>query len=176
MSGEPRAPHATENNNNFLPTAASSLLPPPPSTSNSWVSFSTSKGGGSRFSQKPIPPSPQHKPQEHGLLSRIFRPDVGWRPSTLKLPFHLTFMAITVASIVAIELLLDLSLSHGAVTFSPPSSVASMLDFGPLAFGVIYSFIWASADHDVKRYAFYSCPSLMRCSHDIYIRVRVYRL
>lgn len=174
MSGEPRAPHATENNN-FLPTATSSLLPPPPSTSNSWVSFSTSKGIGSRCSHKPIPPSPQRKPQERGLLSRIFWPDVGWRPSTLKLPFHLAFMAITVASIIAIELLLDRSLSHGAVTFSPSGPVAFLLDFGPLAFGVTYSFVWASADHDVKRYALYSRPSLLRCSHDVYIRVRVYR-
>ena len=173
MSGEPRVPYATENNNN---ATATFLRPPLPSTSNSCISLSTSSSSSGRRNHKPIPPSTQRKPTGRGLLSRIFWPDVGWRPPTLQLPFHLAFMAITVASIIVVELLLDRSLSRGAVTFDPPGYVVVLLDFGPLAFGVAYGLVWASVDHDVKRCVtiYYRAYSL-QCSHEIYIRLRVYR-
>ena len=147
MSGEPRMLYATENNSN---ATASSLQPLLSGTSNSCISLSTSSSSSGRRNHNPIPPSTQRKPTGRGLLSRIFWPDVGWRPPTLQLPFHLAFMAITLASIVAVEPLLGRSLSRGAVTFDPPGYVAAFLDFGPLAFAVTYGLVWASVDHDVK--------------------------
>ena len=75
--------------------------------------------------------------------------EVGWRPITITAPFILLFSLITIGLMCALEYLLQRSQSRGAVVCTSSSYA---LDYMPVVVAVIFSLLWASIDHDVKRY------------------------
>lgn len=74
---------------------------------------------------------------------------VGWRPFTIKPPFILFFALVTVGLLCALEYILQRSKRDGALLFSESSY---LLDYGPMVVAVLFGLLWASIDHDVKRY------------------------
>jgi hypothetical protein len=86
-----------------------------------------------------------------------------WRSFPLKLPFLLFFALITIILIVCAELLLRRSQAHGAVLFTSEAKgrihIEYLLNYGPLAVGVLYGLLFVSIDHDVKRQV--QCLSLI---------------
>jgi len=83
-------------------------------------------------------------------LSRFFTPrGVGWRPLTITSPFILLFALVAVAIASALEYMLQRSKSQGALVYTPSSY---LLDYGPMVVAVTFGLLWASIDHDIKRY------------------------
>jgi hypothetical protein len=100
----------------------------------------------SSFQSKEQPPAPEKS-------KSFFVRGTGWRPATLKLPFLLSFALVTVVLIIVAELAIRRSQSHGALVFASEtkSGVEYLLNYGPLAVGVLYGLLFVSVDHDVKR-------------------------
>jgi hypothetical protein len=89
--------------------------------------------------------------KQRSFSSVVSRPDSGWRPTALRSPFLLFYAAITLFTIVALEILLRRSQAQGAVTFGTEGYVEILVNFGPILFAVLYGLLWACADHSIKR-------------------------
>ena len=74
---------------------------------------------------------------------------VGWRPITITAPYILLFSLITIGLMCALEYLLQRSQSQGVVVCTSSSYA---LDYMPMVVAVLFGLLWASIDHDVKRY------------------------
>jgi hypothetical protein len=100
----------------------------------------------SSLQSKEQPPAPEKS-------KSFFVRGTGWRPATLKLPFLLSFALVTLVLIIVAELAIRRSRSHGALVFAEEmkSGVENLLNYGPLAVGVLYGLLYVSVDHDVKR-------------------------
>ncbi|KAA8905832.1 hypothetical protein FN846DRAFT_949717, partial [Sphaerosporella brunnea] len=75
----------------------------------------------------------------------FFARNTGWRPATLKLPFLLFFAFVTILMIIGAELTLRRSQAHGE------RRDEYLVNYGPLAIGVLYGILYVSIDHNVKR-------------------------
>ena len=83
-------------------------------------------------------------------FSRYLMPsEIGWRPITITAPYILLFSLITIGLICALEYLLQRSQRKGAVVCTSSSHA---LDYMPIVVAVLFGLLWASIDHDVKRY------------------------
>jgi len=83
-------------------------------------------------------------------LSRFFASrGVGWRPLTVTSPFILLFALVAVAIAIALEYMLQRSKSQGALVYT---SSSYLLDYGPMVVAVTLGLLWATIDHDIKRY------------------------
>ncbi|KAA8905831.1 hypothetical protein FN846DRAFT_949711 [Sphaerosporella brunnea] len=83
----------------------------------------------------------------------FFARNTGWRPATLKLPFLLFFAFVTILMIIGAELTLRRSQAHGALVFTSEANdaIEYLVNYGPLAIGVLYGILYVSIDHNVKR-------------------------
>jgi len=83
-------------------------------------------------------------------FSRHIMPsEVGWRPITITAPYILLFSLITIGLMCTLEYLLQRSQRKGAIVCTSSSHA---LDYMPIVVAVLFGLLWASIDHDVKRY------------------------
>lgn len=114
--------------------------------------------------------------QGRGLLMRLFRKgscnkatslltytngladvqEQRWRPLSLRTPFLSLVIAVTVALIIALEILLELNARHSGVLFAPDiNNLAIGHTFAylylPTLVAVLYSLLWNWIDLDIRR-------------------------
>jgi hypothetical protein len=81
----------------------------------------------------------------------------GWKPSTLKTPFHVFTIALSLFFVAMIEILLRLSDDNGALLFADPNSgdlppyTLFCFEYLPTIIGVLHGILWMAVDHDIKR-------------------------
>ncbi|CCX06217.1 Similar to hypothetical protein MYCGRDRAFT_110449 [Mycosphaerella graminicola IPO323]; acc. no. EGP85368 [Pyronema omphalodes CBS 100304] len=78
---------------------------------------------------------------------------LGWRPKTLMPGFLLGFAMISVVILLTLEFMLRRSKKFGAIVFVSEETkfIDYCFTYGPQLFAILYSLLFGSIDHDLKR-------------------------
>jgi hypothetical protein len=78
---------------------------------------------------------------------------LGWRPKTLMPGFLLGFAMISVVILLTLEFMLRRSKKFGAIAFVSEETkfIDYCFTYGPQLFAILYSLLFGSIDHDLKR-------------------------
>jgi hypothetical protein len=80
-----------------------------------------------------------------------------WKPSTLKTPFHLFTIGLSLFFVAIIEVLIRMSDQNGALLFADPNTgklpsyTLFCFEYLPTIIGVLHNTLWTTVDHDIKR-------------------------
>jgi hypothetical protein len=81
----------------------------------------------------------------------------GWKPSTLKTPFHLFTIGLSLFFVAIIEVLIRMSDQNGALFFADPNTgklpsyTLFCFEYLPTIIGVLHNTLWTLVDNDIKR-------------------------